>query len=102
MTIRATIIGSDFAPAGWVEVDPFDYTYTGADPDGTVEAYLSGFKDGTHDLDWPEEDDVHDDATEEYPPDLKLVALSKTMSEFDPIWYVDLPSDFATTTVTYG
>lgn len=102
MTIRAEIIGSDFAPAGWVEVDPFDYNYTGADPDGTVEAYLSDVQTGVRDFDWPEEDDVHDDSTDDYPPDLKLVALSKTMRGFAPIWYVDLPDDFATTTVTYG
>lgn len=100
MTIRAEIIGDDFAPAGWVEVDPFDYSYTGADPDGEVEAYLAGVADGSVVFNWPAEDDVNGD--DEYPPDLKLLALKARLDGFAPIWYVDLPGDFETTTVTYG
>lgn len=100
MTIRAEIIGSDCAPAGWVEVDPFDYHYTGADPDGAVETYLSDVQDGTRTFDWPEEDDEHYGT--EYAPDLKLLTLANDLRWLDPIWYVDLPADFETTTITYG
>lgn len=100
MTLHADIIGSDFAPAGWVETDPFDYNYTGPDPDGRVEAYLSGIDDGTIKFYWPQENDK-DDSTE-YPPDLTLLRITKRLDGFDSIWYTDLASDFETTTITYG
>ncbi|WP_178915435.1 hypothetical protein [Natronomonas gomsonensis] len=100
MTIRAEIIGSDLAPAGWVEVDPIDYEYTGADPDGEVVAYLERVKNGTRSFDWPVEDDVNYD--DEYPPDLILVAIKSEIQALDPVWYLDLPSDFEVTSIEYG
>jgi len=100
MTIRAEIIGGEVPlPQGWVEVDPFDYEYTGEDPDGKITAYLEGIADGSVEFDWPQEDDVH---TGEYAPDLKIINIQHTLQGFDEVWYVELPVDFETTTITYG
>lgn len=100
VTIRAKIIGGEIpVPRGWVEVGPFNYKYDGKDPDGKITAYLDGIADGSVTFDWPEEDDVH---TGDYAPDLKIITIKHTLEHFDDIWYVELPSDFEETTITYG
>lgn len=100
MTIRADIICHDpMLPKGWVEVDPFDYAYSGPDPNGNIESYLSKVADGTHTFHWPTEDDAH---TSDYPPGLILIALKSHLQGFDPVWYVDLPDDFEVTSITYS
>jgi len=99
MTIRAEIIGGDIpVTQGWVEVDPFDYEYTGKDPSGEITAYLDGIANGTVEFRWPEEDDVH---SGEYPPDLKIIEIQHTLQQFDEIWFVELPTDFDSTTIAY-
>ena len=97
MTIRAEIIGDEPPrPEGWVQVDPFDYDYTGPDPTGEIEAYLNGISAGEVEFSWPVEDDVHEG---EYPPDLKIIEIRQTLHGFDEIWVVSLPEDFEITTL---
>lgn len=88
MTIHCEITCSDpFGPCGWIEVDPVDYEYEGADPDGEIETYLRDLKEGeiTHEpADFPGE----------YPPRHKTIMVKETLQTFDPIWLVHLPDDF--------
>lgn len=92
MTIRAEIIGGDIPlPRGWVEVDPFDYEYTGEDPDGEITAFLEDVANETVEFGWPA--DVDSDG-QEYSPRFKLLGIRQNLQQFDEIWYVELPDDF--------
>jgi hypothetical protein len=91
MTLRGLIIGNDSSGVeGWVEVDPFDFKYTGPDPDGEIKSYLNHIADGTIEYGWPADGG---DYSKEYPSDLKLINIKETLEWFDEVWYVDLPDD---------
>jgi hypothetical protein len=99
MTIRAEIIGGDIpVTQGWVEVDPFDYEYTGKDPSGEITAYLDGIANGTVEFRWPEDFETD---REDYPPELKLIKIMHKLQYFDDIWFVELPEDFEGPTIAY-
>lgn len=40
---------------GWVQVDPFDYEFTGDDPNGVIVDYLDSIDSGNYQFDWSAE-----------------------------------------------
>lgn len=94
MTIHAEIIGSESkSVVGWVEVDPFNFSYSGPDPDGEINAYLTAIATGNLEFYWRQDGEAHD---------LDLLQVKKNLEGYDPIWFVELPPDFEPTTITYG
>lgn len=98
MTIKAQIYCFPEGDCGWVQVDPFDYEYTGPDPDGEVEAYLEGIATGEVEFYYGVEEEPDEP---EYPPALKLMEIKTVLPSNDGVWYIELPDDFENP-ITYG
>lgn len=98
MAIKAQIHCFPEGSCGWIQVDPFDYEYTGPDPDGEVEAYLNGVATGEIKFHHGMEIDYDDS---EYPPELKLMEIKNVLPSREGIWFIELPDDFENP-ITYG